>query len=192
VVTATIAFGQIPASVKIGNLAWTKQNINIETRNSWCYDNHKSNCAKYGRLYTWEAAKDVCQSTGGKWRLPTNKDWDNLMKAVVEAMEVDEDGDASFFMDAGKKLKSKSGWNGDDYEGKSGNGADEFGFSALPGGNRGSDGSFGNAGDNGLWWSATEYGSGSAYYWIMHYGGVYANKNTDGKSNGFSVRCVKD
>jgi len=34
---------------------------------------------------------------------------------------------------AGKKLKSKSGWS-PDYDGKDGNGTDDYGFNALPGG----------------------------------------------------------
>ncbi len=55
---------------------------------------------------------------------------------------------------AGKKLKAKSGWN--DYKGKSGNGTDEFGFSALPGGIGSASGSFANVGSHGFWWSASE------------------------------------
>jgi uncharacterized protein (TIGR02145 family) len=180
-----------PQSVKIGALTWTKQNVNIKTPDSWCYENKDSNCAKYGRLYTWEAAKKACQSMGGKWRLPTNnEDWDSLMKAAGGAREIDEDGDAYYDV-AGKKLKSKTGWNDDD--GKSGNGTDEFGFSAMPGGYRGySDGSFNYVGYRGYWWSATELGSGNAYNRLMRYydDGVY--ESTFSKSYGFSVRCVKD
>jgi hypothetical protein len=48
-------------------------------------------------------------------------------------------------------LKSKSGWN--DYKDKSGNGTDDYVFSALPGGGRRYDGNF---------YSADYYGCGSA------------------------------
>ncbi|MCL2220047.1 MAG: hypothetical protein FWC23_08070 [Chitinispirillia bacterium] len=37
---------------------------------------------------------------------------------------------------------------------------DSANVSALPGGNRNTDGSFNNAGSNGNWWSATENGRG--------------------------------
>jgi uncharacterized protein (TIGR02145 family) len=193
-VVATVAIGQTnpSGSVKIGNLTWTKQNVNIKTPDSWCYEDKDSNCAKYGRLYTYEAAKTACASMGGKWRLPTNEDWDSLIKATGGARKIDEYGDAYYDV-AGKKLKSARGWN-NNKDGASGNGTDEFGFLALPGGNRKySDDSFSNAGYYGHWWSATEYGSGLAYYayyWYMYYGYDGVGEGGYGKSNGISVRCV--
>ncbi|MDR0330282.1 MAG: hypothetical protein LBH93_01040 [Chitinispirillales bacterium] len=178
----TVAIGQTPASVKIGNQTWTKQNLNVKTQGSWCYEDKESNCAKYGRLYTWEAAKTACASMGGKWRLPTKQDWDNLV------------GYAGGEDVAGKKLKSAGGWNRCDEAGDcvaNGNGTDEFGFSALPGGERRySGGHFEYAGKYGLWWSASEYDAGHADRRLMNYndGNVYGGY--DDKSFGFSVRCV--
>jgi uncharacterized protein (TIGR02145 family) len=182
-VVATVAIGQTnpSGSVKIGNLTWTKQNINIKTQDSWCYEDKDSNCAKYGRLYTWKAAKKACASMGGKWRLPTRDDWDNLLRAVGGVRKVDEDGDVVSEI-VGKKLKSKSGWDG----------TDDFGFSALPGGSRYSGGSFDVVGNYGGWWSATEDGSGNAYYRGMDSGYDNVYEYTDVKSGGFSVRCVQD
>lgn len=29
------------------------QNLNYESRYSYCYEDKAENCAKYGRLYTW-------------------------------------------------------------------------------------------------------------------------------------------
>jgi uncharacterized protein (TIGR02145 family) len=179
-VAATVAIGQTNpnGSVKIGTLTWTKQNINIKTPDSWCYEDKDSNCAKYGRLYTWEAANKACQSMGGKWRLPTRDDWNKLIEAT---------GDERF---AGKKLKSKAGW--DDYEGESGNGTDDFGFSALPGGIRYSNGSFHYVGYHGHWWSATEYGSGDAYLRDVGSGFDSVIEGSYDKKSGFSVRCAQD
>ena len=109
----------------------------------------------------------------------------------------------------GKKLKSKTGWSdfscdkehkkalneiGEDCVlGKmnNGNGTDNFGFSALPGG-RGIDVSFFGAGIYGYWWSATENGSSYAYRRLM--GSNYRNVDEDYnlKSFGFSALCVQD
>jgi uncharacterized protein (TIGR02145 family) len=89
-------------------------------------------------------------------------------------------------------LKSTSGWN--DYDGASGNGTDAYGFTALPGGDRSSDGSFLSAGYIGFWWTATEFGGGDAYYWWrMDYydDGVIEHYLYD-VSYGYSVRCVGD
>jgi uncharacterized protein (TIGR02145 family) len=63
---------------------------------------------------------------------------------------------------------------------------------ALPGGNRNSDGSFNNAGNYGNWWTATENGSGNAYNRNMNYNNDNLNENYNVKSVGRSVRCVGD
>jgi uncharacterized protein (TIGR02145 family) len=73
-----------------------------------------------------------------------------------------------------------------------GNGTDQYGFSALPGGYGNSDGSFYSVGNLGLWWSANEYDSNYAYYRDMYYNYDYAYWNDNYKSNLFSVRCVQD
>jgi uncharacterized protein (TIGR02145 family) len=160
--------------VRIGNQTWTTKNINIETPDSWCYRDSASYCAKYGRLYTWEAAKSACRSMGGGWRLPDTADWNKLVTY------------AGGLSTAGTKLKAKSGWY------NNGNGTDDVGFSALPGGFRYSDGSFSGAGDGGYWWSATEYGSGGAYRRGMDCNLDYVSEYNIVKSYGFSVRCVQD
>jgi len=122
-------------TVKIGNQTWMARNLDRATTNSVCYNNSADSCAKYGRLYNWNDAKTACPSG---WHLPTNAEWDALMTAV---------GGSST---AGRKLKSTSGWY------NNGNGTDDYGFSALPGGHGNSDGNFDYAGYYGYWWSATE------------------------------------
>ncbi len=65
--------------------------------------------------------------------------------------------------------------------------------SALPGGNRNnSNGSFNNVGNNGNWWSSTENSSSNAYNRNLNYNNANVNRNNNNKSNGFSVRCLRD
>ena len=64
--------------------------------------------------------------------------------------------------------------------------------SALPGGNRNTDGSFNNAGNNGNWWTATENSGGNAYNRNMNYDNDNVNENNNDKGNGYSVRCRED
>jgi len=161
-------------TVVIGGKRWMAQNKNYQTDNSWCYGGDNSNCDKYGRLYDWNTAKTVCM-TG--WHLPSRQEWDNLVKAAG--------GKGA----AGKKLKAGSGWN--NYNKKSGNGTDNFGFSALPGGRRYSDGGFYYAGSNGSWWTATEFSEGNAYIRYMNYNNDYVGEDSYDKSYGFSARCVQ-
>ena len=165
--------GQTYKTVTIGTQTWMADNLNYETENSYCYDDDPSNCSKYGRLYTWAAAKTVCPEG---WHLPDTTEWNTLFTAV---------GGSST---AGAKLKSQTGWTA--YDGITNE--DSFGFSALPAGYRDDDGSYGGEGNYAYFWSSTEYNSYDAFNMYLGYTYGDAYLCNDGKSNGFSVRCVKD
>ena len=167
--------GQSYRIVTIGSQTWMAQNLNYETANSYCYGNTPSNCTKYGRLYTWAAAKTACP-TG--WHLPTKAEFETLFTAV---------GGSST---AGTKLKSTSGWN--DYNGKNGNGTDDYSFSALPAGLRNYSGDYDYEGGNADFWSSTEDYSSYAYNMRLYDIDDIAYLVSHSKYNGFSVRCVKD
>ena len=173
--------GNTYKTVKIGEQVWMAENLNyadsVKTPSlkgkSWCYDGVAGYCEKYGRLYTWAAAKTVCPEG---WHLPSYDEWNTLFTAV---------GGKST---AGAKLKSQTGWAA--YDGITNE--DSFGFSALPAGNRYDNGSYYYEGYDAHFWSSTEYGSYDAYYMSLgyDYGDAYLDNND--KSNGHSVRCVKD
>jgi uncharacterized protein (TIGR02145 family) len=149
---------------------WLAENLNCDVAGSVCYGKDPANCAKYGRLYTWAAAKTVCSSP---WRLPSDAEWEALVTAV---------GGSST---AGTKLKADSPlWNGN------GKGTDEFSFSALPGGFGKSDGSFGTVGNEGSWWSATDRDASIAYRRGMYYSGEDVYRYSSDKTYFISVRCV--
>jgi len=154
-------------SVKIGNQTWMAENLNIDIQGSKCYGDNPENCKKYGRLYPYGVAMQACPKG---WHLPSDKEWQMLVDFVGA--------------DAGKKLKAKAGWN-DNYDGSSGNGTDEYGFSALPGGYSNSKGSS-YVGVHGYWWSSTEY--------IRRMYSVHGSVGEDNRYNDelYSVRCIKD
>jgi uncharacterized protein (TIGR02145 family)/uncharacterized repeat protein (TIGR02543 family) len=192
-----------PRTVQIGNRMWMAENLNIipskpwcyyydEYHNdcifgkSWCYDNDESNCLKYGRLYDYHAAMAVCPAP---WRLPTKDDWNSLIRVGGYK--------------TGKKLKSKTGW--DDRECReykhgysreidcpdsvrSGNGTDEFGFSALPGG-EGEENHYHYVGKMGQWWTNV-FGE---WYQLDNRDELENNRCIGCRgSEGASVRCVQD
>jgi uncharacterized protein (TIGR02145 family) len=69
------------------------ENLNYVTDSSWCYDNEDSNCATYGRLYTWNAAMEACPAG---WHLPTLAEWNTLpsgtkLKATSPAWDGTDD-----------------------------------------------------------------------------------------------------
>jgi len=161
-------------TVKIGNQIWIAENLNYAGPNGDIgkyYEDDPANGEKYGRLYTWEEAMKICPPG---WHLPSDVEWQELVDFVGSGKT------------AGKKFKSISGWN------KNGNGTDDYGFSALPGGYGHSDGSFYDAGNSGNWWSTTEYGASHAWYLDMNYDIEYVGWEYDFKTYLLSVRCVRD
>jgi uncharacterized protein (TIGR02145 family) len=153
--------------VKIGKQTWMAQNLNHNVNNSKCNDE------KYGRLYDWDAAKMACPPG---WRLPADEDWITLVNSVGGVRV------------AGSKLKAKEGW-------RDGNGTDDYGFSALPGGDCSPNGAFGGAGEFGSWWTITSYNDIEAYNWYLNTEGFRDkekhNKGFYYKYQLFSVRCIK-
>jgi uncharacterized protein (TIGR02145 family) len=162
------------------------ENLNYDAEGSKCYDDKPENCSKYGRIYNWETAKEVCPNG---WHLPSDEEWTKLT-GYIGGERI-----------SGKKLKSKSNWNND------GNGTDNYGFSALPSGRYGFKGnSFDNAGNNGYWWSASEesvrfvlreQGDTSpidfdVYSRYISYDSEDFSRSTSVKSSLRSVRCLQD
>ena len=174
-------------TVVIGTQTWMAENLNYNTGNSACY-----NCDEYGRLYDWAKAMDLPSSCNDNscssqiqpkhkgicpsgWHIPSDAEWSVLETTV---------GGSST---AGTKLKAVSGWN------SNGNGTDEFGFSALPGGHSQPAGGFSYVGDSGYWWSATEYNASGAYIRYMnHYAGSVYRSSGSKSLQYSSVRCVQD
>jgi len=188
--------GQIYKTVKIETQTWIAENLNWEAASgSVCYGNRPDSCAKYGRLYTWDAAMTACP-TG--YHLPTRLEWRDLAVAAGGTGEYGDSGTA------GKALKSTRGWSWDTFDERSGNGTDDFGFSALPGGFCSSaeevDGYGGcyTAGQSGGWWTATEhhYGISSktcmVYTRLIGYNNDYLFEGEDRNSAWNSVRCLAD
>jgi len=189
-------------TVVIGTQTWFQRNLNYDIEGSKCYENEQSNCSTYGRLYDWVTAMALpnsCYSTScasqigtkhqgicpSNWHIPSNADWNTLMKFINPSCSDNKDCTG-----AGRNLKASSGW--DSYNNYlSGNGTDDYGFAALPGGNANS--TFGMIGTFGYWLSASEYGGSNASHVSMYFLGNDVLYNYGPKSGYlYSVRCVKD
>jgi uncharacterized protein (TIGR02145 family) len=145
----------------------------------------------YGFLYNWFAVDDargLANPDGGtgltapnEWRVPSNTDWDTLATFA---------GGSSV---AGGKLKSNLDGNPPTYYGwlNNGGGTDDYNFSGLPGGFRGSSGNFLGIGDLGYWWSSTEFNTGFAFNYVMTLGPNSASFQNQ-KAVGLSVRLVRE
>ena len=202
--------GKVYRTVKIGDQVWMAENLNyadsvttpsLKKGKSWCYNNKVKNCDVAGRHYTWAAAMDsmklatdadnpqdcgygkecglasagsatlvqgICPSG---WHLPSKAEWETLFTAV---------GGQST---AGQKPKSMIGWRA--YSGITNE--DAFGFFAMP-----DDDYFNYGGYSTYFWSSTEDDSKYAYCMHLYYSRDDADLYDSYKSNGFSVRCLKN
>jgi uncharacterized protein (TIGR02145 family)/uncharacterized repeat protein (TIGR02543 family) len=171
--------------IAIGSQIWMAENLNYNADGSACYENSPDSCEKYGRLYNWKTAMggasssdDVPSGVQGVcpagWHLPSRAEWDTLINFVG--------GEST----AGGKLKSVRGWY------YNGNGTDNYGFTALPGGNGSSDGYFYSAGNYGIWWSATEINAYDAWSRYVRYLYEGVDRYRNDKPYLYSVRCVQD
>ena len=175
--------GQVYRTVKIGDQIWMAENLKYKAKGFHCYNDADSNCDKYGPLYDWATAKNVCPTD---WRLPTKKEIETLLAAAG--------GEST----AGKVLKSKTGWPKDN-DGFDGNGTDDYSFSALPGGRWEDGGPYSGVGISAYFWSLTAYSESSAYYMYLGYENYVLGNTSDKakidfnlKIHAFSVRCIKE
>ncbi len=153
--------------VIIGTQTWMAENLRHETSNTKCYDNDPENCEIFGLLYDWNTAMEVCPSG---WHLPNDAEW-IILRDYVHS-------------DAAKLRANNSIWS-------LGEGTDDFGFTALPGGFYRYNSGFEEKNITAGFWSATEgYIAGSAHFrYIKTSGfgldGLYINNSW------VNVRCIK-
>ena len=202
-------FANIP-QVTICTQVWTAKNLDIITYSdgtpipqvtdpmewanlttgAWCYyNNDPANNAVYGKLYNWYAAAGIYNAaslanpklrkklapTG--WHIPTDAEWTTLTTCL---------GGESV---AGGKMKETgtAHWNSPNTDA-----TNSSGFTGLPGGYRYYDGAFDLIGSYGLWWSSSEDDTTLAWSLDLDYNNGGASRNSHGKTDGFSVRCLKD
>lgn len=196
-------------TVKIGDQEWFAESLKTtvyangdeipysRTDESWTtleegmrcsYDHEEAMNAKYGQLYNWYAVDDERGLCPTKWHVPSEEDWKDLEVFLgMSRVDVSLEGDrGSGELGIGTKLKARGGWQ------KDGNGKDDIGFSALPGGYRTSfDGKFYNDGFYGYWWSSSPNGGSAWYRYLNNYGPAIVRVNSVPKV-GLSVRCLRD
>jgi uncharacterized protein (TIGR02145 family)/uncharacterized repeat protein (TIGR02543 family) len=179
--------------VNIGRQRWMAENLNYYVTGSNCYDGISENCDTYGRLYTWAAAMDIDESYntekwGGSdfkhrgvcpvgWHLPDTSELSELLEVT--------DGN---YMN-GKTLRTTSGWVDILTQG-----TDDFGFSAMPGGNYSAwviPPRYSSVYYSGRWVGSTEYNEKSMYNMNV---GAFINQSVTTllKKAEVSIRCIAD
>ena len=201
--TVTDIDGNVYETIQIGNQMWMAENLKVTHYNNgdsityitseehWgsmdegqyaIYNDEPTNANIYGNLYNWPVTDDARGVCPVGWHVPSDDEFSELIDFL---------GGESV---AGGKMK-EAGLDHWDYysEEISLEATNESGFTGLPAGHRNT-----NTGDciymgtYGFFWSSTETSSDLAWRrYLIHYSsGV--GRDTFGKPNGFSIRCVSD
>jgi len=200
--------GQIYTTVQIGTQCWMAENLNIGTKidgsgnqtnntviEKYCYNDIEDNCSIYGGLYQWNEMMDYHITAGVQgicppgWHLPADEEWKQLegeVDSLYAYPDPEWDGTAWRGFNAGLNLRHTTGW----FSG--GNGTNNFGFNALPGGFRDWDGSFSLPQERAYFWSSTYFNAERAYNRILRYNNYGVFRWDNPNVTGLSIRCLKD
>jgi clan AA aspartic protease (TIGR02281 family) len=193
--------------VKIGTQTWATENLDVTTfRNgdeipevktreewgnlyknhqpAWCYYNNDEGL-RLGKLYNWYAVIDPRGLAPKGWKIPTHKEWEQLIKYLDPKITytkkedlLDENISQFKSYKADEKLKGKSGWEysviccDDEICGGKCNGNNLVGFNSLPSSHRNNYGHF-MTNDGAHYWTSTQSdfgayngdsGPGGGYY----------------------------
>jgi len=161
----------------IPNVTDSTQWLNLTT-GAWSHYNNDSQYENpYGKLYNWYTVNDSRNVCPTGWHVPSDAEWTVLSDYL---------GGGAV---AGGKMKS----TGTAYWLTPNFGAtNESGFSGLPGGYRKHDGTFNYIGGYGDWWSSTGSAVGNAWHRNLNYTNGDVGSGYSNKTNGFSVRCLRD
>jgi uncharacterized protein (TIGR02145 family) len=196
--------GNVYTPIQIGNQIWTKENLNVSkyrngdiipqvtdqsewsnlTAGAWCYyENSTVNGTTYGKLYNWYAVNDPRGLAPQGWHVSSNDEWTTLTTLLggtsVAGSEIKETGTTHW---AAPNTDATNSTN----------------FTALPGGCRLEDGLYYFIGTSGIWWSFSESSALSSLPRALKSwdAGIYDAEGENAiatlKTQGYSVRCVKD
>ena len=201
--TVTDIDGNVYQTVQIGDQLWMAENLKVTHYNNgdaithianeehWgsmdegqygVYDDEPTNANIYGNIYNWAVIGDIRGICPVDWHVPSDDEYTLLTDFL---------GGESI---AGGKMKEAGleHWNYDSDQ-ISLEATNESGFTGLPAGHRNTNsGDYIYMGFYGYFWSSTENGSDLAWRrYLIHYSSGVA-RDTFGKPNGFSIRCLRD
>jgi uncharacterized protein (TIGR02145 family) len=189
--------GNVYGIAQIGDQVWMSENLkvthyrdgtaipNVTDGNDWanasngayCYHSNSTTLGEtYGALYNWYTVGDTRNLAPEGWHIPSASEWQVLFD-FVGGTEI-----------AGGKLKEVGTVH---WLSPNTGATNEYGFNALPSGERAWGGGFDRLGEVIFLWSSSsngQYGTGVA----MSNTTAGSGQTDWWKENGYSVRCVKD
>ncbi|MCD4789737.1 MAG: hypothetical protein K8R37_07020, partial [Bacteroidales bacterium] len=214
--TVTDIDGNIYNTVQIGSQCWMKKKLktttyqngtaipNVTDTSAWSnlttgayawYDNDISWKDSYGALYNWFAVDDDNGLCPTGWHIPNESDWTVLGNFIggfgwPHANELRSCREYDSPYGGYCNTISHPRWAINNYSPN--HGTDDWGFSALPGGWRITDGTFGLHTTRGFFWTSSPHTSTDAWYYDFSYYIGYVIVYYTDKQSGMSVRCIRD
>ena len=197
-------------AVKIGDQVWMQSNLRTEhfrdrsiislpnavyDQNALTYPGYYFRSGSSDYFYNWKAVSDERGLCPKGWHVPTDAEWSQLEEFVSNNGEYVYGDNPN---NIAKALASSAGvmWEGCHVPGSPGYQPDKnnaTGFGAKPlGYSTGHPSSFAAYSESACFWSATESGDMAAHCRTLNYNDPTVNKNTSVKSEGLSVRCIRD
>jgi len=172
------------AVVQIGTQIWTVENLKttkyrngeslgttyahkdiseeLAPKYQWVYNLYEGYASKYGRLYTWYAVNDSRNLAPTGWHVASDEEWTTLENNLVA--------------------------NGNDLTNNI-----TPGFSDIRAGYHSRFGQFESINEWGYWWSSTQSNATDAFMRFLRTDNYFfLNRYPSFKSDGISVRCVRD
>ncbi|NTW31939.1 MAG: hypothetical protein HGB12_04835 [Bacteroidetes bacterium] len=190
----------------------TEQTAN-STIEKYCQGNSESNCSTYGGLYEWAEMVQYYNNANNiqtwdtpppgtlqgicpiGWHIPTVAEWTTLTNYLTNSGNYGCGGNTTKI---GKSMASKTGWwyymEDACTIGKNPENNNSSGLGLPPGGSRHPSGSFQNLTQVGRFWSRDEKSGAYTYATMYSMNNDQPNIGPDDnlKTNGYSVRCIKN
>lgn len=190
--------GNVYNIVEIGSQVWMRENLNTTKYNngkeilhvinhsSWYYCTQGAYCDwgntgtysnTYGRLYNWYAAanNNICP-TG--WHVPSREEWETLRNnsgGEIAAGGILKEMGTEHWLEPNRDATN------------------QYGFTALPAGYRASyENRFDPIGISANFWTSTEFSDVGAWFYGMYFSFGSLGTNSNLKSEGLSIRCIKN
>lgn len=204
--------GQVYGTIQMGSQCWMQENLNVGvlvTSNhtgyshsdvsdngiieKYCYGNDPVNCLEYGGLYDWNEAMGYQGITGRQgicpqgWHLPANSDWCILTSWLDPSVNCTNPGWTG--TDAGAKMKETgyAHWSPLNVYA-----TNSSGFTAVGGGYRSYLGDFNSLKHSAVFLSSNEATAITASTLYLSASNSNISRVFYSKSQGVSVRCIKD
>jgi VWFA-related protein len=161
------------------------------TTGAWCYyDNDPANGEIYGKLFNFYAVKDPRGLAPEGWHVPSDEEWEELEMCLGMDQDEVRHSDWRGTNEGSKLAGNENLWKNGDLRSNPEFGSS--GFNALPCGYRTTEGKFTMKNFGAYFWTSSGNWQSTAMLRYLNFQQSGIRRLYDHRSEGYSVRCVRD